>query len=144
MSPTGGVVAPAVGGVLPTDRDALLERSLPERQRLFQLVRQILDELDEAAPWDELYYPPDAPDAFLGMAAGLLGVVDRIPGRIRELVNLLSLAAPDEETRQTLEEAEFYFAGIHNMCAHDLGRLRALLEPHDAPAAPPLTPGDRN
>src|SRR6185503_5336944 len=79
-----------------------------------------------------------------GMTTALLGVVEQIPQRTRELVELLSLAAPDEETRRTLEEAEFYFAGIHSMCAHDLGRLRTLLAPHAAPDAPPLSPAQRN
>src|SRR6185503_2186001 len=79
-----------------------------------------------------------------GMTTALLGVVEQIPQRTRELVELLSLAAPDEETRRTLEEAEFYFAGIHSMCAHDLGRLRTLLAPYSAPDAPPPSPAQRN
>lgn len=143
MTPPGSATGPPAVGGLP-GRDALLERTLPDRQKLYRLVRQMLDELDEAAPWEQLYYPPDGTEAFLGMAAGLIGVVDAIPARTRELVELLSLAAPDDETRQTLEDAEFYFAGIHNMCAHDLRRLRSLLRPHTAPGAPPLAPTDRN
>ena len=139
----GGAFGPLAVVTLPSDRDSLLERILPERQKLYRLVRRVLDELDEAAPWEQLYYPPDDGEAFLGMTAALIGVVEQIPARTRELVELLSLAAPDDETRRTLEEAEFYFAGIHSMCAHDLGRLRALVAPHAAPArpdAPPISP----
>jgi hypothetical protein len=140
---TGGATGPAVATPLPP-RDVLLERVLPERQKLYRLVRRMLDELDEAAPWDHLYYPPDDGETFLAMASALVGVVEQIPQRTRELVELLSLAAPDDETRLTLQEAEFYFSGIHSMCARDLGRLRELLEPHAVPGAPPLRPGDRN
>jgi hypothetical protein len=128
---------------MPTEREALLERAPPERQKLYGLVRQILDDLEEAAPWESLYYPPEAPDALLGMLAGLLGIVDGIPARLRELIAALSLIAGDEETRQTLEEAEFYYAGIHSMCARDLGRLRSLLEPYSEPGAGPPPPGER-
>lgn len=142
--PIGGALVPLAVVTLPSDRDSLLEHVLPERQKLYRLVRRMLDELDEAAPWEQLYYPPDDGEAFLGMTAALLGVVEQIPGRTRELVELLSLAAPDDETRRTLEEAEFYFAGIHSMCAHDLGRLRALVAPHARPEAPPLTLAQRN
>ncbi len=144
VSPTGGAPPAAAVATLPADRDALLESAPPERQKLYRLVRRVLDELDEAAPWDQLYYPPDDSEAFLGMAAGLLGVVEQIPGRTRELVDALSLAAPDDETRGTLEEAEFYFAGIHRMCAHDLFRLRTQLDPYTSPAAPALRPAERN
>ena len=144
MPPIGGASGPLAVVTLPSDRDSLLEHILPERQKLYRLVRRMLDELDEAAPWEQLYYPPDDGETFLGMTAALVGVVEQIPMRTRELVEMLSLAAPDDETRRTLEEAEFYFAGIHSMCAHDLGRLRTLLAPHAAPAAPPLTPAQRN
>jgi hypothetical protein len=142
--PPGGAFGPLAVVTLPSDRDSLLEQILPERQKLYRLVRRMLDELDEAAPWEQLYYPPDDGEAFLDMAAALLGVVEQVPARTRELVELLSLAAPDDETRRTLEEAEFYFAGIHSMCAHDLGRLRTLLAPHTAPEAPPIPPTQRN
>lgn len=142
--PPGGAFGSLAVVTLPSDRDSLLEHILPERQKLYRLVRRVLDELDEAAPWEQLYYPPDDGEAFLGMTAALIGVVEQIPQRTRELVELLSLAAPDDETRRTLEEAEFYFAGIHSMCAHDLGRLRALVAPHAAPEAPPITPAQRN
>ena len=140
----GGASSPLAVVTLPSDRDSLLEQILPERQKLYRLIRRVLDELDEAAPWEQLYYPPDDGETFLGMTAALVGVVEQIPMRTRELVEILSLAAPDDETRRTLEEAEFYFAGIHSMCAHDLNRLRTLLQPHSAPAAPPLSPAQRN
>jgi len=144
VPPSGGASDPVAVVTLPSDRDSLLEQILPERQKLYRLVRRMLDELDEAAPWEQLYYPPDDGEAFLGMTAALIGVVEQIPQRTRELVELLSLAAPDDETRRTLEEAEFYFAGIHSMCAHDLGRLRALVAPHAAPETPPIAPAQRN
>src|SRR5687768_18602543 len=78
------------------------------------------------------------------MTAALLGVVEQIPMRTRELIALLSLVAPDDETRQTLEDAEFYFSGIHSMCAHDVRRLRALLEPFTQPGVEPPPPAQRN
>ncbi len=144
VPPPGGDSGPLAVVTLPSDRDYLLEHILPERQKLYRLVRRVLDELDEAAPWEQLYYPPDDGEAFLGLTAALVGVVEQIPRRTRELVEMLSLAAPDDETRRTLEEAEFYFAGIHGMCAHDLGRLRTLIAPYAAPEAPPPSPAQRN
>ena len=142
--PASGGVGPVAVVKLPTDRDVLLERILPERQKLYRLVRRVLDELDEAAPWEQLYYPPDDPETFLDMTAALLGVVEQIPMRTCELIALLSLAAPDDETRHTLEDAEFYFSGIHSMCAHDVGRLRALLEPFTKPGVEAPPPAQRN
>jgi hypothetical protein len=141
--PAGAPAAAAASRTTPADREAVLARTPPERQKLFRLVRQVLDDLEEAAPWDDLYYPPDAPEALLGMLAGLLGVVDGIPTRLRELIAALSLLADDDETRQTLEEADFYYAGIHGMCTHGLERLRSLLEPYSDPAAPSPTAADR-
>jgi hypothetical protein len=143
VSPSGGGIGPVAVVHPPPDRDSLLGQVLPERQKLYRLVRRVLDELDEAAPWEQLYYAPDDAETFLGMTAALIGVVEQIPVRTRELIAMLSLAAPDDETRQTLEEAEFYFSGIHSMCAHDLGRLRALLEPFAVPGAEPPPPRQR-
>src|SRR4029079_1581350 len=90
--------ATAAPGVAPppADRDVLLASVPPERQKLFRLFRQILDDLDQAAPWDSLYYPPDSAEDFLDMAAALIGVADGIPGRISELVQALSLATSDD------------------------------------------------
>lgn len=140
-TPAGPLLAAAAP---PTDRDALLDRVPPERQKLFALVVDLLAELDAAAPWDELYYPPDDAALFLARLRALVAVVEGVPARVRELVEVLTLVAPDEETRATLEEAEFYFGGIHSMCARDLERLRALLAPHVAAEPAPLLPAQRN
>jgi hypothetical protein len=135
----------SAAGPAPADAAGVLERVPPERQKLFSLVRELLDELDTAVPWDDLYYPTDVPEVFLARLRALIELIDLVPGRVRELVEVLTLAAADEETRATLEEAEFYFAGIHSMCARDLDRLRHRLAPHLDDAAPaPLLPADRN
>ncbi|MDX1630975.1 MAG: hypothetical protein R3234_03895 [Thermoanaerobaculia bacterium] len=111
----------------PSDRDELLARAGPWRRKLFRLARSILDELESAAPWSRLYYPPDDPTAFLAMEMDLLEVVEAIPARIRETLDPL-VAEADDEDRQTLEDAEFYFSGIHGMVERELGRLRSALE----------------
>jgi hypothetical protein len=124
---------------VPGDRELLLARVGPERQQIYRLVRELVDQLDAAAPWDDLYFPPDGAAEFLAMLTRLIELVDGIPPRVRELVERLVFLALDDETRQTLEEAEFYFAGIHGMCTHDLERLRSLVAGHRAaPADAPV------
>lgn len=129
------IAASGSGGPLPGDREALLARVGAERRQVFVLVRRLVDDLDEAAPWEALYFPPDGTEAFLAMLGRLVGLVDGIPARVRAAIDELQQLALDDETRGTLEEAEFYFGGIHGMCAHDLGRLRALLAGHAESAA---------
>ena len=125
---------------MPADREGILERAGAVRRSLYDVVRGTLDELEQAAPWRRLYYPPDSPTAFLAMEVDLLEVVDAIPGRIQKTLGPL-LAASEGSVRQTLEDAEFFFSGIHGMVSRELERLRARLEERlmDPSAAIPLT-----
>jgi len=50
--------------------DEFLRCSSPRGRALFQLVRELLDELEEAAPWSLLYAPPADGDA-LGTREGI-------------------------------------------------------------------------
>ncbi len=62
--------------------------------------------LDEAAQREQLYHPPDSTEAFLGMAAGLLVVVEATPGA-HQLVELLSTSS----RRRTRSPPRPFFAG---------------------------------
>lgn len=127
----------------PSDRDDLLSRAGPWRRSLYGLARGILDELDSAAPWNRLYYPPDDPTAFLAMEMDLLEVVEAIPAKIRETLEPL-VADAEGEDLQTLEDAEFYFSGIHGMVERELGRLRSALEDRLLDPGSPLPPPERD
>jgi hypothetical protein len=108
-------------------------------------VRQTLDELEAAAPWDELYYPPQDDAAFLAMALALLDVIDRIPREVQALTASLEQEAQDEASRQLLGDAEFFFAGIHSGVTPDIARLRLKIASLEAAAGDgELTPEERD
>lgn len=112
-------------GGLPSSRDALLAEAGRERRAIYQLVRQILDDLEQAAPWDGLYYPPPATEDFLRMTTLLMAVIEAIPQRVEALVQEIEAAGADEEF---LGDFEFFFRGIHLSVEQEIGKLRALLE----------------
>ena len=130
MRGVSSIAVDGPAGPVPADREDLLARVGAERRHVFALVSRLVEELDTAAEWEALYFPPDATDEFLAMLERLIRVVDGIPARVRATIEDLQQLALDDETRGTLEEAEFYFSGIHGMCAHDLERLRTMLAGH--------------
>src|SRR5258705_414030 len=91
----GGAFGPLAVVTLPSDRDSLLEQILPERQKLYRLIRRVLDELDEAAPWEQLYYPPHEAEEFR-RNAGLARALRRTLDAIGEL----QAAVPFQELRE--------------------------------------------
>ena len=69
----------------PPDREAILEIIGSQRAQIYHTVRQILDDLEQAARWEDLYYPPAEVDDFLRIHRGLLGLIAEIPYRISAL-----------------------------------------------------------
>ncbi len=107
---------------LPGSLDALLARVGPEKATIYRLVRQILDDLEAAAPWDALYYPPEDRMAFLAMEQSLVEVIDGIPQRVGELADGFR---GDAAAADLVGSAEFYFENIHGSVSHELAKLRA-------------------
>ncbi|HKI86413.1 MAG TPA: hypothetical protein VKA53_06690, partial [Thermoanaerobaculia bacterium] len=106
---------------VPSTREALLGETEPWRVSIYQTVRRILDEVEAAAPWRLLYYPPDDAATFRQMVTALIEVVSAIPSRIADLLDRLQ--AEGWRDKSSLAETRFYFTGIHGMIERDLDRL---------------------
>lgn len=91
-------------------------------------MRQILDDLEAAAPWSELYYPSQEDSGLLACVKALIEVVDQIPPRMQELTRDLQAGDPDEPTQRMIDNAEFFFEGIHGSVMPDIARLRSKLK----------------
>ncbi|MEM8930390.1 MAG: hypothetical protein AAGE94_04415, partial [Acidobacteriota bacterium] len=117
--------ATANGSGLPRDCDQLLTLLGEQRTPIYHLVRQILDDLEQAAPWDDLYYPPPAAEDFLRMTNLLVAVIEGIPQRVDQLATEIEALGADEEF---LGDFEFFFRGIHFSVEQEISKLRRLLE----------------
>lgn len=110
----------------PSTREKLLAATESWRREIYLEVRRVLDEVEAAAPWRLLYYPPDDAPTFLRMVDALIEVVSGIPGRLGGLLD--RLRKEGWEDNAAFVETRFYFTGIHGMIEHDLGRLQEQLE----------------
>lgn len=80
----------------PQDREEVLDIVGPRRSRVYDTVRQILDEFEQVARWEQLYYPPTEIAEFLRVQSGILELIEEIPYRISEMsVTILSEAFAD-------------------------------------------------
>ena len=114
---------------LPPDTcEQIVAEVSPVRQAIFRQVRQFLDQLEEVAPWDRLYYPPPDAKEFMAMEVRFLKLVDSIPRRMHELLNSFDEASLDEAHREMVDDAHFFFNAIHESVSHDLGKLRTKLK----------------
>ncbi len=116
---------PAATG--PADRDQLLSQVGPQRRSIYAFVRQLLDDFEAAASWDLLYTPTQSDDELFALEDRLLTVVHGVPAKIEALFAQL-LANSDEGAVESIEDAEFYLRGIHDMVAADWKRLERKLE----------------
>ena len=119
---------------LPQDLDSLLAEVGEERRQIFALVRNFLDEIEQAAGWRSLYNPPEQDSEMFAIGENLVRAVADIPNRVDHLLQSLR-ADCDEATREALEDAEFYLQGIHGMVAGELARLEKKLAEHRASAS---------
>ncbi len=108
---------------LPPDCETLLAMVSPARRAIYELVRKILDEMEAAAPWESLYYPPDDAVAFLEMEIAFLRVVEGIPAQVKVFTDRFSTV--DAEDQQVIDDARFFFPGIHDGVSGDLTKLRS-------------------
>jgi hypothetical protein len=122
----------------PVTREEVLPRLSPVKQAVYACVRECVDELEQVAPWELLYYPPENREALLAMNGGLVVAIREGPERIDRL--LAGLPAESAPGGPTGDEISFLFHGIHRMVAHDLKRLGSSLETirNRGPAAPTL------
>lgn len=129
---------------LPPDREALLSMVGVHKENIYQMVRQILDDMEAAAPWEGLYYPPNDSQAFLDMENAFLDVIEKIPPRLKKLTESFLLEGMDPEAEQVLGDAEFFFGAIHDNVAGEIkklsNKLRALAVTSGSIA---LTPAER-
>lgn len=109
----------------PADRDALLVAAGEGAREIYFAVHSALDELEAAAPWDQLYYPPEDTADFVALGGRLADTVAAIPPRMEHLGDSLEAAGAGEET---VADVRFFFDGIHAMAAPELAKLRSRLQ----------------
>lgn len=112
---------------VPPNREALLSMVGVHKENIYQMVRQILDDMEKAAPWEGLYYPPNDSHAFLQMETAFLDVIERIPPRLQKLTESFLLEGMDPEAEQVLGDAEFFFGAIHDNVTGEIQKLRKKL-----------------
>jgi hypothetical protein len=122
----------------PATREEVLPRLGAVKQAVYACVRECVDELEQVAPWELLYYPPENREALLAMIGGIVVAIREGPQRIDRL--LAGLPAESAPGGPTGDEIGFLFHGIHRMVAHDLKRLVSGLETvrDRGPAVPTL------
>ena len=69
----------------PQDRDEVLQVVGPQKALFYTTVREALDEIEEAAEWDSLYYPPTDLGEFVRLQLRLVKVIQQIPERFDAL-----------------------------------------------------------
>ncbi|MEO1367357.1 MAG: hypothetical protein AAFX50_09285, partial [Acidobacteriota bacterium] len=139
MSPSP--TATAATKALPSQEELLAEGG-EAKALIYRAVRQILNDLEQAAPWDSLYYPPANTEDFLRMTDLLILVIEGLPERVEKLTaKLEALDAPEE----MVGDFEFFFHGIHTSVEQELTKLKALLASFQqaAPREEP-TPDERD
>ena len=112
---------------VPDNREGLFDLVGPVGQKIYGMVRRILDDLEEAAPWDDLYYPPTLTEEFLRKASLLLAVIEGIPQRVSDLLNQLE-QMPDPLVSELLDDVDFFFNGIHMSVEQEMAKLHSLIE----------------
>lgn len=111
----------------PETREGILARVETFRRRIYQEIRAVVDELEEAAPWPELLVPSSDGPTLLASLTRYLEVTRSIPHRV-EAVLRTSGDPPDEEGEAAIEEARFYFRRIQRMVDPEVAALETRLE----------------
>jgi hypothetical protein len=123
---------------LPPSPDALLASAAARGRSFYRLVRGLLDDLEEAAPWSLLYAPPAQVAPLRARLERLLELIERAPLRVADELERLALGSPSADERDALQEAEFYFTALHQMVVPDMNRLANALD--QMPAGEELAP----
>jgi hypothetical protein len=112
----------------PADLRSLLAATDERGRMLYGLVRRLVDELEAAAPWSMLYAPPAELGDLRTRLRRLLELVEEAPRRIQNELDGLATSVDGTAAREAREEAEFYFAALHQMTASNRRLLGAALE----------------
>ena len=120
--------AETVSDTQPNELDAVLARVEEPRVEIYQAVRGALDRLENAAPWDQLYYPPADNSSFLAMEEALVAVIDDGPRLVDDLVRDMRAYGEDDAIENLIGDLEFFFFGINESVRLDLHKLRGMLE----------------
>ncbi len=132
---SGEMLSPAPAAVrlgpTPSTREQILSRVAPARIAVYEMVRESVDEFEKTAPWRLLYYPPEEPEAFIGLLDSLVTVIQGIPKRVAATLKKIPEGSPTAESddEPTREDVRFMFSGIHHMVEHDLKRIEKTLAP---------------
>lgn len=113
---------PAVKEPAPVDREAVLSLSGSAARTIYEMVRRILDEVEEVAPWEALYYPPEDREQFLALEQALIEVTERIPEQVESMVDNLT-STDGGVGEEMLDSVQFFFVSIHNMAAPEMKKL---------------------
>ncbi|MDA8017621.1 MAG: hypothetical protein MPN21_09245 [Thermoanaerobaculia bacterium] len=119
--------AEVVSDTQPKDLESLLAYVEAPRVEIYRAVRGALDRLEEAAPWDQLYYPPSANEMFLKMEERLVGVIDDGHRLVDDLIRDMRAYGEDDGTESLISDLEFFFFGINESVRLDLHKLRGML-----------------
>lgn len=126
--------APARLASPPATREEILSQVGPARTAVYEMVRGSVDDFEKTAPWKLLYYPPEEPEAFVGLLDALLALIQGIPKRVAATLGKIPKVSPEEAAAEsddepTREDVRFMFSGIHHMVEHELKRVEKMLEP---------------
>jgi hypothetical protein len=126
--------APARLASPPATREEILSRVGPGRTAVYEMVRGSVDDFEQTAPWRLLYYPPEEPEAFVGLIDALVTLIQGIPKRVAAALSKIPKVSPTEAAAEsddepTREDVRFMFSGIHHMVEHDLNRIEKTLAP---------------
>lgn len=111
----------------PAHPQELLAASDRRGRALFALVRRLVDEFEEAAPWELLYAPPVDLGELQRRISRLLDLVEAAPEAVSAELDRLASGGGGTVAEESREEAAFYFAALHQMTAADRRRLAAAL-----------------
>jgi hypothetical protein len=118
----------------PSTREEILSQVGPARIAVYEMVRGSVDDFEQTAPWRLLYYPPEEPEAFVGLLDALLTLIQGIPKRVAATLGKIPKVSPkttaaESDDEPTREDVRFMFSGIHHMVEHELKRVEKMLEP---------------
>ncbi|HVG07011.1 MAG TPA: hypothetical protein VNM67_04850 [Thermoanaerobaculia bacterium] len=122
----------------PSTCEEILSLVGPARIAVYEMVRGSVDDFEQIAPWKLLYYPPEEPEAFVGLIDALVTLIQGIPKRVAATLSKIPKVAVESDDEPTREDVRFMFSGIHHMVEHDLNRIEKTLAPvreRGAPAA---------
>ncbi len=112
----------------PSTREEILSQVGPARIAVYEMVRGSVDDFEQTAPWRLLYYPPEEPEAFVGLLDALITLIQGIPKRVAATLGKIPKVSESDD-EPTREDVRFMFSGIHHMVEHELKRVEKLLEP---------------